>query len=83
MPRNADAIRNSGLYEMALKSAKSGDSVSMTFNQLMEYGKVRKQVNEKQGEKLVTLALIVRQAHKDVELIDVDYIPFEDEGRLY
>ncbi|WP_310877078.1 hypothetical protein [Priestia megaterium] len=75
---NADQIKKSSIYETALDCAKNGESIHDTLILLLERSYVKTQVNKGNGEWLVSLALIIEQAYKDVSPIaeDVEYKEF-------
>jgi len=74
---NADQIRKTSIYETALECAKHGDSINETLMLLLEKEHVKTQVNKGHGEWLVSLALIIEQAFKDVSPIVPEYKEFD------
>ena len=75
---NADQIRKTSIYETALDCAKHGDSIHDALILLLERNYVKVQINKGNGEWLVSLALIIEQAYKDISPIaeDVEYKEF-------
>jgi len=73
---NADEIRKTSIYETALECAKNGESINSTLMLLLEKSSIKTQVNKGHGEWLVSLALIIQQAHKDVSPIVAEYKEF-------
>jgi len=75
---NADQIRKTSIYESALECAENGESIHDALMLLLERSYVKIQVNMGNGEWLVSLALIIEQAYKDVSPIaeDVEYREF-------
>ncbi|MFK7678739.1 hypothetical protein ACI3ER_11915 [Bacillus sp. Wb] len=69
---NVDQIRKTTIYETALDCAKHGDSIHDALMLLLERSYVKTQVNKGHGEWLVSLALIIEQAYKDVSPIAVE-----------
>ena len=75
---NVDQIRKTSIYETALECAENVESIHDTLMLLLERSRIKTQVNKGHGEWLVSLALIIEQAFKDVSPIaeDVEYKEF-------
>ena len=73
-----EQIRQSLVYSRALESAREGESIAGTIEQLLKSPLIRSQTNKGHGEWLVTLALVVQQAHRDVSPIQIELTTFED-----
>lgn len=73
-----EEIRQSIVYSKALEEARDGESIANTVESLLKSPQTRKQINKGTGEWLVTLALVVQQAHRDVSPIQVQLVTFDE-----
>jgi hypothetical protein len=73
-----EQIRKSVMYTRALDSARNGDSITETLTKLLESKHTKIQVNRGHGEWLVSMALVIQQAHRDVSPIIPKYTTFEE-----
>lgn len=72
-----EEIRQSIVYSKALEEARDGESIATTVESLLKSPQIRRQINKGTGEWLVTMALVVQQAHIDVSPIKVQLTTFE------